>query len=91
VFLYLVRNLNTGENGMNRTLEILDKALDKRVIIKLKYNKEFRGILKGFDQHLNLILDKTEEVINFEDQTIKNLGKIILRGDSVVMISPPSA
>ena len=89
MFLYQIRNLITGEYGLNRTLEILDKALDKRVIIKLKYNKEFRGILKGFDQHLNLILDKTEEVINFEEQTIKNLGKIILRGDSVVMISPP--
>ena len=75
---------------MNRTLEILDKALDKRVIIKLKYNKEFRGILKGFDQHLNLILDAAEEVLNAEEQTIKNLGQIILRGDSVVMISPPS-
>ena len=75
---------------MNRTLEILDKALDKRVIIKLKYNKEFRGILKGFDQHLNLILENTEEVVNFEEQKIKNLGKIILRGDSVVMISPPA-
>ena len=75
---------------MNRTLEILDKALDKRVIIKLKYNKEFRGILKGFDQHLNLILESTEEVVNAEEQKIKNLGKIILRGDSVVMISPPT-
>ncbi len=75
---------------MNRTLEILDKALDKRVIIKLKYNKEFRGILRGFDQHLNLILENTEEVINTEEQEIKNLGKIILRGDSVVMISPPA-
>lgn len=68
------------------TTEILEQNLGKMVIVRLKGGKGLRGRLKGFDQHLNLVLEETEDTTNVE--TVK-LGLIIVRGDNVVFISPP--
>jgi len=59
------------------------------VLIKLKGNKTIRGNLLGFDPHMNLLLDQSEEIPSEGDS--KRLGTIVVRGDNVVMISPPPA
>jgi len=46
-----------------------------------------RGRLYSFDQHMNLVLEEAEDVTN-SDST-KKLGTIIVRGDNVVLVSPP--
>ena len=69
------------------TTDILEQNLSKVVLVKLKGGKSLRGKLKGFDQHLNLVLEETEDTTN--SQNIKKLGLIIVRGDNVVIISPP--
>jgi len=69
------------------TTEILEQNLGKVVLVRLKGGKSLRGRLKGFDQHLNLVLEETEDTTVVEDQ--KKLGLIIVRGDNVVLISPP--
>lgn len=69
-----------------RPLEILDLALNRHpVIICLKGGREIRGILQGYDVHMNLVLDKAEEEI---DGTVQNYGTLIIRGDNVIYISP---
>jgi small nuclear ribonucleoprotein len=68
------------------TTEILEQNLSKVVLVRLKGGKSLRGRLKGFDQHLNLVLEETEDTTNIENQ--KRLGLIIVRGDNVVLISP---
>ena len=75
--------------GSQKPLELLSKSLDQRVLIKLKGNRELRGKLIGFDQHMNLILENAEEVVNAEEDKTKSLGTIIVRGDNVIIISPP--
>jgi small nuclear ribonucleoprotein len=65
----------------------LDESINQVVLIKLKGGKTIRGNLLGFDQHMNLLLESSEE-IPIEGDT-KSLGTIIVRGDNVVMISPP--
>lgn len=77
--------------GGNRPLELLTKSLETRVLIKLKGRRELRGKLRGFDQHMNLVLDEAEEINSDDDgkQNIKQLGTIIVRGDNVIIISPP--
>ncbi len=69
------------------TTEILEQNLTKIVLVRLKGGKSLRGRLKGFDQHLNLVLEETEDTSNPEN--MKKLGLIIVRGDNVVLISPP--
>jgi small nuclear ribonucleoprotein len=68
-------------------VKVLDESLGKSVIIKLKGGKVIRGSLQGFDQHMNLLLEGSVELLS--DNTSNDLGTIVVRGDNVVMISPP--
>ena len=73
--------------SVDMAVKVLDESINQVVLIKLKGGKTLRGNLLGFDQHMNLLLDSSEE-IPIEGDT-KSLGTIIIRGDNVVMISPP--
>jgi small nuclear ribonucleoprotein len=71
----------------NKPLDILNESLKSSVIVKIKGNREFRGILEGYDIHMNLLLSDAEELN--ENASAKNSkGEILLRGDNVVYISP---
>ena len=74
---------------MNKPLELLAKSLDMRVLIKLKGGRELRGKLRGYDQHMNLILEDAEEIRPGEEEQLLKVGTIIVRGDNVIIISPP--
>lgn len=70
-----------------KPLDILNKSLKSSVIVKIRGGREFRGILDGYDLHMNLVLSDVEELN--KDTTVKNLrGEILVRGDNVVYISP---
>jgi len=69
------------------TTEILEQNVGKVVLVRLRGGKKLRGKLKGFDQHLNLVLEETDDTTDIENS--KRLGLIIVRGDNVVLISPP--
>ncbi len=73
--------------SVDMAIKALDESVGKVVLIKLKGGKVIRGKLQGFDQHMNLALDNSEEII--EDGKTNDLGTIIVRGDNVVIISPP--
>jgi len=65
----------------------LEESLGKAVLVRLKGGKSLRGRLKGYDQHLNLVLEETEDTTIAEN--VKKLGVLIVRGDNVIIISPP--
>jgi small nuclear ribonucleoprotein len=67
------------------TFKILSEYLNTNVLVKLKGGRTVKGILKSYDQHLNLILADAEEINTKGSRT---LGLILVRGDNVVMISP---
>ncbi len=75
--------------SVDMAVKVLDESINQVVLIKLKGSKTIRGNLLGFDQHMNLLLDSSEE-IPAEGES-KGLGTIVVRGDNVVMISPPPA
>ncbi len=69
----------------NRPLDILNNALSKSVLIRLKGSREFRGELQGYDMHMNLVLSNAEEI---KETETKKLGTVVVRGDNIVFISP---
>ena len=74
--------------SVDMAVKVLDESINKKVLIKLKGGKTITGTLQGFDQHMNLLLDQSEESTSEGDS--KSLGSIVVRGDNVVMISPPA-
>jgi small nuclear ribonucleoprotein len=69
-----------------RPLDVLNRALGSQVLVGLKGGREFRGKLSGFDVHVNLVLEEAEELQN--NEASKRYGTLVIRGDSVVYISP---
>jgi small nuclear ribonucleoprotein len=69
-----------------KPLEVLHGALESPVIVGLKGGREYRGTLKGYDMHMNVVLQNADELK--DGDAVRRLGLVIIRGDSVVFISP---
>lgn len=68
-----------------RPLDVLDSAKGDRVIAKLKGGQTVSGNLNAFDLHLNMWLENAS-VTDDEGQT--DYGKLLIRGDNVIHVSP---
>jgi len=75
-----------GNLSSDISLKILSKSLGCTVLVRLRGGKLLRGILQGYDQHMNLVLEEAEEISS--ENPSKRLGTIVIRGDNVMMISP---
>lgn len=69
-----------------RPFDVLNNSLNNTVIIGLKGGVEFRGTMVAYDIHMNIVLEKAEQLVNGEVR--RGVGTVLLRGDSVVFISP---
>ncbi|PIN98348.1 MAG: small nuclear ribonucleoprotein [Candidatus Diapherotrites archaeon CG10_big_fil_rev_8_21_14_0_10_31_34] len=70
----------------SRPFDLLNEAVGKEVLVVTKGDLHFRGTLKAFDVHMNIVLENAEELVNGE--TKKKYGKLMIRGDTVILISP---
>ena len=68
-----------------RPFDTLNGTKGKGVIVELKSGKQLAGILKSFDQHVNMILENCEEKV--DNETTRKLGTIFIRGDTIIFIS----
>lgn len=75
-----------GNLTEKRPFDVLNAALGNNVLVKLKGDVEIRGTLAVFDLHMNLVIENGEELKNGELK--RKLGTILLRGDTVVFVSP---
>lgn len=71
---------------MIKPLAVLNKSINQQVIVELKGKRGYRGILDGYDPHMNLVLKNAEET--HESQVVRKLETTIVRGDNVIYISP---
>lgn len=74
-----------NDDSGKRPLDVLDTAKGDRVIAKLKGGQTVSGNLKAFDLHLNMWLEDAS-VTEEEGQT--DYGKLLIRGDNVILVSP---
>jgi small nuclear ribonucleoprotein len=71
---------------LQKPLAVLNKAINQQVIVELKGKRGYRGVLDGYDPHMNLVLKNAEEI--FDNQVARKVESIIVRGDNVIYISP---
>jgi len=75
-----------GDNdGGRRPFDVLDASKGDRIIAKLKGGETVSGELQAFDRHLNMWLETTS-VTDDDGQT--DYGKLFIRGDNVIIVSP---
>ena len=72
--------------GEKRPFDVLNGSLNNTVIVGLKGGVEFRGVMAAYDVHMNIVLEKAEQLVNGEVK--RGVGTVLLRGDSVTFISP---
>ena len=66
---------------IEKPLDVLKQVREKKILIKLKNNKEVIGNLKAFDLHLNIWVSDTEV-------DGKKVPDMLIRGYSILYISP---
>ena len=59
----------------------LKRYMDKRLRIKLNANRRVTGVLRGFDQFMNLVVEDAVELISLTEKT--PIGTVVIRGNSV--------
>ncbi|MBT3406186.1 small nuclear ribonucleoprotein [Candidatus Woesearchaeota archaeon] len=69
-----------------RPLDMLNAARNKKIIIEQKNGRQYTGILKAFDIHINIVITDVEELENGEIK--RKLGNAFIRGDTITIISP---
>jgi len=69
-----------------RPFDALNRSRDKNVIVELKNGKQYVGILRAFDPHINIVLDDAEE--REHGQVKRKLGTTFIRGDTIILITP---
>jgi len=72
----------------NLSVNLLNEFINKPILIKLRNNHTIKGTLQTFDDRMNLVLEKSDDIIS--ENEVVNLGKIILRGDNILIIAIPS-
>ena len=70
---------------MIKPLSVLNEAMGSRVIVELRGRLEYRGVLDGYDPHMNLVLKSAEEL--HDGEKVRTHEMTVLRGDSVIYIS----
>jgi len=64
----------------------LKRYMDKSMTIKLNGNRRVTGVLRGYDQFMNLVIDNTVEEISPNERN--EIGMVVIRGNSVVLLEP---
>jgi len=78
----------TMEKPKREAILDLSKYVNERIRVKFTGGREVTGILKGYDQLLNLVLDEVEEQVQEPEVHIRSLGLTVLRGPTITLLSP---
>jgi U6 snRNA-associated Sm-like protein LSm7 len=71
-----------------------EKLLEKKVRVKFIGGREVVGVLKGYDQLVNIVLDDCIEYIRSEEDpeiitsNSRYIGKVVCRGSNILVLVP---
>eukprot|EP00442_Polarella_glacialis_P013714 CAMPEP_0115095194 /NCGR_PEP_ID=MMETSP0227-20121206/28845_1 /TAXON_ID=89957 /ORGANISM="Polarella glacialis, Strain CCMP 1383" /LENGTH=95 /DNA_ID=CAMNT_0002488415 /DNA_START=70 /DNA_END=357 /DNA_ORIENTATION=+ len=86
--------------SVEEPLDLIRLSIDERIFIKCRGDREIRGRLHAYDQHLNMVLSEVEEIAYVKEDVPgkdepeikahrRGIEMIFVRGDSVILVSPP--
>ncbi|XP_066140531.1 U6 snRNA-associated Sm-like protein LSm3 [Euwallacea fornicatus] len=86
--------------AVKEPLDLVRLSLDEKIYVKMRNDRELKGRLHAYDQHMNMILSDVEETITtveideetYEEvykNTKRNIPMLFVRGDGVILVSPP--
>lgn len=70
---------------MSKPTKFLNDILDENVELLLKDGRTLKGVLIGYDDHMNMVI---KEVVEETTERKRRLGTIVLRGNNVVSLNP---
>ena len=88
--------MDTGAGGAVKVKKVMTQAINmiyeflknrERVQIWLYENTSMKieGVLIGFDEYMNLVLDDAEE-LHVKTKQRQSIGRILLKGDTITLI-----
>ncbi|KAL4131832.1 hypothetical protein QTP88_009081 [Uroleucon formosanum] len=107
IVIFMVTKMPEGDSEpvslvtIKEPVDLIRLSVDERIYVKMRHDRELRGRLHAFDQHLNMVLGEAEETITtievdeetFEEvykTTKRTIPMLFVRGDGVILVSPPS-
>jgi len=89
-----------ADSAIEEPLDLIRLSIDERVFIKCRGDRELRGRLHAYDQHLNMVLSEVEEIAYVKEdvagqpepvtrQLRRGIEMIFVRGDSIILVSTP--
>ena len=69
---------------MTMPIKVIEEFLNKRISMLMKDNRIIEGVLIGYDEYMNLIINDSEERIN---DSVRKLGIVIVRGNNIRRIA----
>ncbi|GAA5924875.1 U6 snRNA-associated Sm-like protein LSm3 [Sporobolomyces koalae] len=87
--------------GVTEPFDLVRVSLSERIFVKLRGDRELRGVLHAYDGHMNMVLSDVEEtvyLVDLDQQTQQNVVRTVkrnsdmlfVRGDGVVLVAPPA-
>ena len=81
-------------------LDLIRLSIDERIYAKCQGDRELRGKLHAYDNHLNMVLGDVEETVTTQEVDQETEEEIIrtskrqiellfVRGDALILVSPP--
>ena len=82
-----MKNRDSHNKGFERNpLKLLQRAVDNKILVRLKSGSEYIGRLIETDAYMNLVLSEAEEL---EDGvSIARFGEVFIRGNNILFINP---
>merc|ERR1711974_160180 len=95
-----VQRKKMRSSAITEPFDLIRLSLDEIINVKMRGDRVLTGKLHAYDQHLNMVLGHVEEVITTvetDSETYEELVKttkrkvdlLFVRGDGVILVSPP--
>jgi len=74
--------------SLHLPLELVDKCIGSNIHVLTKFNTEISGVLKGYDDFVNMIITDASEIEYLNDGTtrVNKIDSILLNGNQVTLV-----